>query len=215
MSQGSGLARPILTTYFGSRCVNVLGNHRVPYDTASVVVQSLSYVQLFCNSFYSQPGSSVHGIPQARILEWVAISSSRGSSQPRDRTCVSCIADRFLPLSHMGSPTAFWGMLQFPYRGRWQVSQGRAVMGTVLWVGVEGEKKVEQGCVNTWVWARGRGKGGICLQFLLASLLLIFNKYLLSTYYLLYADCAPLTGMGTLYLFFLHSSQWCSMFHIL
>ena len=33
---------------------------------------------------YSQPGSSVHGILQARILEWVAISFSRGSSQPRD-----------------------------------------------------------------------------------------------------------------------------------
>ena len=32
------------------------------------------------------PGSSVHGILQARILEWVAISFSRGSSQPRDRT---------------------------------------------------------------------------------------------------------------------------------
>ena len=34
----------------------------------------------------SLPGSSVHGILQARILEWVAISSSRGSSQPRDTT---------------------------------------------------------------------------------------------------------------------------------
>ena len=41
------------------------------------------------------PGSSVHGISQARILEWVAISFSRGSSQPRDRTRVSCIAGRF------------------------------------------------------------------------------------------------------------------------
>ena len=40
---------------------------------------------------WSPPGSSVHGIFQARILEWVAISSSRRSSQPRDRTCVSCI----------------------------------------------------------------------------------------------------------------------------
>ena len=40
------------------------------------------------------PGSSVHGILQARVLEWVAISSSRGSSQPRDQTRllnVSCI----------------------------------------------------------------------------------------------------------------------------
>ena len=37
-------------------------------------------------------GFSVHGIFQARMLEWIAISSSRGSSWPRDRTCVSCIS---------------------------------------------------------------------------------------------------------------------------
>ena len=42
----------------------------------------------------SLPGSSVHGIFQTRILEWVAISSSRGSSRPRDQTWVSCIVDR-------------------------------------------------------------------------------------------------------------------------
>ena len=42
----------------------------------------------------SPPGSSIHGILQARILEWVAISFSRGSSQPRDRTQVSCTAGR-------------------------------------------------------------------------------------------------------------------------
>ena len=40
----------------------------------------------------SLPGSSVHGILQARVLEWVAISFTRGSSQPRDRTRVSRIA---------------------------------------------------------------------------------------------------------------------------
>ena len=45
------------------------------------------------------PGSSVHGILQARILEWVAIPFSRGSSQPRDWTWVSCIADRFFTIS--------------------------------------------------------------------------------------------------------------------
>ena len=39
----------------------------------------------------SPPGSSVHGISQERRLEWVAISFSRGSSRPRDHTCVSCI----------------------------------------------------------------------------------------------------------------------------
>ena len=42
----------------------------------------------------SLPGSSVHGIFQARILEWVVISFSRGSSQPRDRTQVSRTAGR-------------------------------------------------------------------------------------------------------------------------
>ena len=42
----------------------------------------------------SLPGSSIHGIPQSRILEWIAISSSRGSSRPTDRTRVSCIAGR-------------------------------------------------------------------------------------------------------------------------
>ena len=41
------------------------------------------------------PGSSVHGILQATILRWVASPFSRGSSWPRDRTWVSCIADRF------------------------------------------------------------------------------------------------------------------------
>ena len=43
----------------------------------------------------SLSGSSVHGILQARILEWVAISFSRGSSWPRNQTQVSCIAGRF------------------------------------------------------------------------------------------------------------------------
>ena len=43
---------------------------------------------------YSLPGFSVRGILQARILEWVAISFSRESSQPRDQTQVSCIAGR-------------------------------------------------------------------------------------------------------------------------
>ena len=43
----------------------------------------------------SPPGSSVHGILQERILEWVTTSSSRGSSPPRDLTCVPCI-DRWI-----------------------------------------------------------------------------------------------------------------------
>ena len=43
----------------------------------------------------SLSGSSLHGVLQARILEWVAIAFSRGSSQPRDQMQVSCIAGRW------------------------------------------------------------------------------------------------------------------------
>ena len=47
---------------------------------------------------FSPPGSSVNGISQARILEWVAISFSKGSSQPRYQTCISCFGRRILYL---------------------------------------------------------------------------------------------------------------------
>ena len=55
----------------------------------------------------SPPGSSVHGILQARILKWVAMPSSRGSSQPRDQTHVSCHLlwpAGSLPLAPPGKP---------------------------------------------------------------------------------------------------------------
>ena len=65
-----------------------------------------SSVGLFCNSMNcSPPGSSLYGTSQARILKWVAISSSRGSSQARERTCISCISRWILYcLSYRGSP---------------------------------------------------------------------------------------------------------------
>ena len=46
----------------------------------------------------SPPDSTVHGISQARVLEWVAFPFSRGLSQPRDQTQVSCIAGRFFSI---------------------------------------------------------------------------------------------------------------------
>ena len=53
---------------------------------------------------YSPPGSSVHGIFPARILEWVAMPHSRGSSWPRDRTWVSSIAGGFFTPESPGKP---------------------------------------------------------------------------------------------------------------
>ena len=60
------------------------------HSTCSVMCQLI--VTLDC----SLPGSSVQGISQARILEWVAISFSRWSSQPRDLTCLFCIVRQIL-----------------------------------------------------------------------------------------------------------------------
>ena len=57
-------------------------------DKISLTWKSLSHVQLSATAW------TVHGILQARILEWVAIRFSRGSSQPRVQTQVSCIAGR-------------------------------------------------------------------------------------------------------------------------
>ena len=58
-------------------------------------VKSLSHVQLFVTPWtYSLSDSSIHGVFQARILEWVAISFSRRSSRTRDWTRVSCIVGR-------------------------------------------------------------------------------------------------------------------------
>ena len=58
-----------------------------------------------CNAMdHSLLGSSVHGILQARILEWVAISFSRGSSWPRDGTLIFLFGSRFFTAEPWGSP---------------------------------------------------------------------------------------------------------------
>ena len=67
------------------------------HESESEVVQS--YLTLCDPVDCSSSGSSVHGILQARILEWVAISFSRGSSWPMDRTQVSCITDQIRSLA--------------------------------------------------------------------------------------------------------------------
>ena len=76
------------------------GSHRVGHNwtdlaaAAAVLVAQLCWT--LCNPMdCGPPGSSVHGILHATILEWIAIPFSRGSSQSRNRTWVSCIAGRF------------------------------------------------------------------------------------------------------------------------
>ena len=72
----------------------------LPEITCMLCAKSLQLCPSLCNTMdYSPPGSSVHGILQARILEWVARPACRGSSQPQDWTRVSsfyCIGRRLL-----------------------------------------------------------------------------------------------------------------------
>ena len=63
------------------------------YTPCYMFAKSLQSCQTLCDPMdCSPPGSSVHGVLQARILEWVAVPSSRGSSWPRDRTHVSWVS---------------------------------------------------------------------------------------------------------------------------
>ena len=81
-----------------------------------------SYLTL-CNPMgCNPPGSSVHGIFHARILEWVAIFSSRGSSPPRNQEPTSlespALAGRFFPPAPPGKPGRLIGMQNFQARPR-------------------------------------------------------------------------------------------------
>ena len=104
----------------------------------------------------SPPGFSVHGISQARILEWVAISFSRESSWPRDRTHISCLAGRFFNIapwealtwhywsfgevSKPGSPGSLWTTVRSSDEGhhlRMSPGQAFCLQPSVWWMCVE------------------------------------------------------------------------------
>ena len=62
---------------------------------------------------WSPPNSSVHGISQVRMLEWVAISFSRGSSRPRDQTYISCIGRQILYHWAILKVTYIWSNISY------------------------------------------------------------------------------------------------------
>ena len=90
-----------------------------------VVVQSLSCVQFFCDPMdCSTPGSSVHGISQAGILEWVAISFSREFSKLRDRIPLSCIAGGFFTTEPQRSPRGRRKPCNICHSNFWHIDAG-------------------------------------------------------------------------------------------
>ena len=96
---------------------------------------------------HQRTSSSVHGILHARILEWVAISFSRASSWPRDRTRVSCSAVGFFTVEPLGSknnmgPANIWrGVRKISWRRKWQPTP-------VLWPG-ESPRTEEPGVLQS------------------------------------------------------------------
>ena len=80
--------------------------YKVVYDIPLCVCSVAQSCLTLCNPMdCSPPGSSVHGILQARVLEWVAVSFSRGSSQPSDQTRVSCSAVGVFTTEPLGRPS--------------------------------------------------------------------------------------------------------------
>ena len=82
---------------FLSPCTIIISSSLLKVGTICCFIPKLC--PTLCDPMYhSLPGSSLHGILQARILEWVAISFSRGSSKPKDPTCVCCTGKQTLYL---------------------------------------------------------------------------------------------------------------------
>ena len=103
--QREGQIVGFLTWFPGWKCC-AQGIVLIPEILLDIVLQHTHEMKMLiaqsgptlCNPMdCSLPGSSVHGIFQAKILKWVAIPFSRGYSQPRNRTWVSCIAGWFFP----------------------------------------------------------------------------------------------------------------------
>ena len=116
----------------------------------------------------SPPGSSVHGILQVRILEWVAIYFFRGSSLPRDWTQVSCIADRLFtvwateedpPWRRAWQPTPvlpgeFHGQRSLAGYSPW----GPKKSDTTEWLTLTAENQSEHFPNCCWQWQLSWGK---------------------------------------------------------
>ena len=109
-------------------------NVRANCKKSCIYAKSLQSCPTLCDPMdCSLPGYSVHGIRQARILEWGAMSSSRGSTQPRDPTCISCGSSIVVTDEPLGKPCIYYknneqaGVTRLSWRvsGRW-AGWGRA-----------------------------------------------------------------------------------------
>ena len=111
----------------------------------------------------SLPGSSVHRTFQARILKWVAISSSRGSSQPRAQTHISCIAGGFVTAEPPGKPQKAVESIsqQDGTHDLFSLNRGCSSLSTAVFCPLEAiywVEKITQGCEH---WEAGSQMPGL------------------------------------------------------
>ena len=131
------------------------------FFTSSMCAQPLSGVQLFGTPLSTGfsvhaplPGSSVHGILQAGTLEWVAMPSSRGSSQPRDQTQVFHVAGRFSPSE---LPAMLPGLTQESAISCWSARQLRHWGLAGCWLGCLGHVSLSFPSGLAWAGTPGEG----------------------------------------------------------
>ena len=107
------------------------------------------------------PDSSVHGIFQARILEWVAISFSRGSSLPRDWTHISCIGNVILFNNKRGNTNTHRNMKEsWEYYAKWNKWHMKRLHTIWLqWEQILGEVKYSDGRKDQWLPGNDVEKG--------------------------------------------------------
>ena len=98
--------------------------HRGLYKISKMKVLVAQCGLTLCDPMdYSSPGSSTHGIFQARILEWVAVSFSRGYSTPRNWTQAPRIAGRFFTIwaTRESQPSNIWGWVWYVFHKSYSV----------------------------------------------------------------------------------------------
>ena len=112
---------------------------------ACVFAKSLQLCPTLCDSMdCSPPGSFVHGILQARTLEWAAMPSSRGSSQPRDRTHISYLLHWHQALycqRCLGSPHCWWCVKQVTNENLLYHTGHCVQSSMVSWMGSKSKKE--------------------------------------------------------------------------
>ena len=142
------------------------------YRVVILLFSLLSCVWLFCDPMdCSPPGSSVHGIFQASILEWIAIPFSRGSSWPRDRTWVSCkssVTHLFLlqvQLWFWCGKRSFLGLVVFGW-GSFQICSAWRRSSQAFWYHCDSIPASPGPALPPlgWAWLSFAGFSGACLS---------------------------------------------------